>query len=280
MKIYRDYTSEELDAQYNVRARVPDFQDYFDRFARQGEAARQTHPHLADLPYGEEMLQSIDFFPARSNGRPLLVFIHGGYWRSLDKHQFSQLALPYLEQDINVALINYRLAPQVRMGDIAADCGRALRLLHAKAPALRVDANAIWLMGHSAGAHLACVIAALRAAPVRGVCALSGLYDLEPIRLSYLNEALHLSPADVQQANPLLLAMPDGVRAVLCAGGQESEEFLRQRDVYAANLRQSGHQVEVVEAAQAHHLSIIDVAADGQSAFTRTVLRMMQDGAG
>ncbi|WP_075257240.1 alpha/beta hydrolase [Herbaspirillum camelliae] len=277
MKIYRDYTSEELDAQYNVRARVPDFQDYFDRFARQGEAARQAHPHLADLPYGEEMLQSIDFFPARSNGRPLLVFIHGGYWRSLDKHQFSHLALPYLEQDINVALINYRLAPQVRMGDIAADCGRALRLLHAKAPALRVDANAIWLMGHSAGAHLACVIAALRAAPVRGVCALSGLYDLEPIRLSYLNEALHLSPSDVLQASPLLLSMPDGVRAVLCAGGQESEEFLRQRDVYAANLRQSGHQVEVVEAAQAHHLSIIDVAADGQSAFTRTVLRMMQD---
>jgi len=277
MKIYRDYTSEELDAQYNVRARVPDFQDYFDRFARQGEAARQAHPHLADLPYGEEMLQSIDFFPARSNGRPLLVFIHGGYWRSLDKHQFSHLALPYLEQDINVALINYRLAPQVRMGDIAADCGRALRLLHAKAPALRVDANAIWLMGHSAGAHLACLIAALRAAPVRGVCALSGLYDLEPIRLSYLNEALHLSPSDVLQASPLLLSMPDGVRAVLCAGGQESEEFLRQRDVYAANLRQSGHQVEVVEAAQAHHLSIIDVAADGQSAFTRTVLRMMQD---
>ncbi len=280
MKIYRDYTREELDAQYNVRARVPDFQDYFDRFAREGQAARQTNPHLADLPYGEDALQSIDFFPGRSNGRPLLVFIHGGYWRSLDKHQFSHLALPYLEHDINVALINYRLAPQARMGDIAADCGRALRLLHAKAAALHVDANAIWLMGHSAGAHLACLIAALRAAPVRGVCALSGLYDLEPIRLSYLNEALHLSPSDVQQASPVQLAMPDGVRAVLCAGGQESEEFLRQRDVYAASLRQSGHQVEVVEAPQANHLSIIDVAAAGQSAFTRTVVRMMLDGAG
>lgn len=275
MKLYRDYSREALDLQYNVRQRIGDFQDYFDRFEQQGRAARLQHPHLADLPYGEDALQSLDFFPGSHNGRPLLVFIHGGYWRSLDKHQFSHLALPYLAQDINVALINYRLAPSVRMGDIAADCGRALRMLHQKAAALRFDANAIWLMGHSAGAHLATLIAALNAAPVRGVCGLSGIYDLEPIRLSYLNEALHLSPADALQASPLQLAMPAGVRAVLSAGGQESEEFLRQRDFYAAKLRQSGHAVEVVAAAQAHHLSIIDVAADPHSALTQTMLRMM-----
>ena len=277
MKIYRDYTREELDLQYNVRERVADFQDYFDRFDHDGRAARRTHPHLADLPYGDDVLQSLDFFPGANNGRPLLVFIHGGYWRSLDKHQFSQLALPYLAQDINVALLNYRLAPQVRMGDIAADCGRALRMLHAKAGALRFDADAIWLMGHSAGAHLAALIAALRAAPVRGICGMSGIYDLEPIRLSYLNEALHLSPADALQASPLQLAMPDGVRALLCAGGQESEEFRRQRDTYAATLRQSGHAVEMVEVPQAHHLSIIDVAADAHSGLTQAMLRMILD---
>jgi arylformamidase len=145
-----------------------------------------------------------------------------------------------------VALINYRLAPQVRMGDIAADCGRALRLLHAKAAALRFDPEAIWLMGHSAGAHLAALIASLGAAPVRGVCGISGIYDLEPVRLSYLNEVLHLSASDAQQASPQLLAMPEGVKALLCAGEEESAEFLRQRDFYAAALRQSGHAVEVV----------------------------------
>ena len=177
-----------------MRLRITDFQAYFDRFAREGEAARQAHPHLTDVPYGEDALQTLDFFPGRSNGRPLLVFIHGGYWRSLDKHQFSQLALPYLAQDINVALINYRLAPQVRMGDIAADCGRALRMLYAKAAALRFDPDAIWLMGHSAGAHLAALIASLGAAPVRGVCGISGIYDLEPVRLSYLC-LLYTSPS-------------------------------------------------------------------------------------
>jgi len=275
MNIYRDYDREALDEQYNVRLRITDFQAYFDRFAREGEAARQAHPHLTDVPYGEDALQTLDFFPGRSNGRPLLVFIHGGYWRSLDKHQFSQLALPYLAQDINVALINYRLAPQVRMGDIAADCGRALRMLYAKAAALRFDPDAIWLMGHSAGAHLAALIASLGAAPVRGVCGISGIYDLEPVRLSYLNEVLHLSPSDAQQASPQLLAMPNGVQALLCAGDDESAEFLRQRDFYAATLRQSGHAVEVLPLPGQHHLSVVDVAADAGSGLTQSMLRLI-----
>lgn len=275
MNIYRDYDREALDEQYNVRLRITDFQAYFDRFAREGEAARQAHPHLTDVPYGEDALQTLDFFPGRSNGRPLLVFIHGGYWRSLDKHQFSRLALPYLAQDINVALINYRLAPQVRMGDIAADCGRALRMLYAKAAALRFDPDAIWLMGHSAGAHLAALIASLGAAPVRGVCGISGIYDLEPVRLSYLNEVLHLSPSDAQQASPQLLAMPNGVQALLCAGDDESAEFLRQRDFYAATLRQSGHAVEVLPLPGQHHLSVVDVAADAGSGLTQSMLRLI-----
>ena len=106
MTIYRDYTREELDLQYNVRQRVTDFQDYFDRFDHDGRAARRQHPHLADLPYGEDVLQSLDFFPGANNGRPLLVFIHGGYWRSLDKHQFSHLALPYLEEQLGDGRFN------------------------------------------------------------------------------------------------------------------------------------------------------------------------------
>jgi arylformamidase len=275
MKIYRDYTREELDRQYDARWAIPDFQDYFDRFAQQARAAREAHPHLADVPYGEAELQTFDFFPARSHGRPLLLFIHGGYWRWLDKNLFSHLALPYLRADINVALLNYRLAPQVKMGDIAADCARALRQLHAQAGALGFDAGAIWLMGHSAGGHLAALIAALSQVPVRGICCISGLYDLTPIQLSYLNEILHLSPGDAEQASPLRLPLRDGVCALLCAGGRESAEFQRQLETYAATLRQSGHAVAVAEAPDAHHLSIIDEAADGDSLLTRTLIRMM-----
>lgn len=276
MNLYRDYTREALDQQYNVRLGIPEFQDYFDRFSRQGLAARDRHPHLDEVPYGDDALQSFDFFPARDNGRPLLAFIHGGYWRSLDKHQFSHLAQPYLAANINVAMINYRLAPQARMGDIAVDGARALRHLYARAGALGFDADAIWLMGHSAGAHLATLIAALGAVPVRGVCGISGIYDLEPVRLCYLNEVMHLSQGDAEQASPIRLGLPAGMPALLCVGGRESAEFQRQQDAYAAALRQSGHAVHVVAAPEAHHLSIIDVAADADSALTRQMLQLMR----
>ncbi|MBB5390723.1 MULTISPECIES: alpha/beta hydrolase [unclassified Herbaspirillum] len=278
MNIYREYTRDALDRQYNVRLDITDFQDYFDRFAQQALAARQAHPHLADVPYGKDPLQTFDFFPASDNGRPLLLFIHGGYWRSLDKNLFSHLALPYLQADINVALINYRLAPQVRMDAIAADCATALKQLHAKAGALGFDADAIWLMGHSAGGHLAALIGALGPTPVRGVCGISGIYDLEPIQLSYLNELLHLSPDNAVQASPLRLLPPPGVKTLLCAGGLESDEFRRQRDTYAACLRQSAHEATIAEAPGAHHLSIIDVAADAGSELTRAMLAMIRAG--
>lgn len=275
MKIYGDYTREELDLQYNARAAIPDFQDYFDRFDRAALAVREAHPHLADVPYGEHALQTFDFFPASSNGRPLLAFIHGGYWRSLDKDTFSHVAAPYLAANVNVALLNYRLAPAAKMGDIAADCARALRQLYAKSGALGFDPDAIWLMGHSAGGHLAALMAALGAVPVRGVCGISGLYDLEPIRLTYLNETLHLSPGDAAQASPLRLPLPNDARALLVAGELESAEFRRQRDTYAAGLRQSGHEVMVDTIPGAHHLGVIDAAADPDSALTRAMLHMM-----
>ncbi|MFJ3048019.1 alpha/beta hydrolase [Herbaspirillum chlorophenolicum] len=278
MNIYREYTREALDLQYNVRLGITDFQDYFDRFSQQALAARTSHPHLADVPYGGDPLQTFDFFPASANGRPLVLYIHGGYWRSLDKNLFSHLALPYLQANINVALINYRLAPQVRIDAIAVDCATALQHLHAKAGALGFDADAIWLMGHSAGGHLATLIGALGPVPVKGVCGISGIYDLEPVRLSYLNEIMHLSPDNAVQASPIRLLPPSGVKTLLCTGGLESDEFRRQRDAYAASLRQSDHSVAIAEAPGAHHLSIIDVAADAGSALTRAMLAMVQAG--
>jgi arylformamidase len=164
------------------------------------------------------------------------------------------------------------------MDAIAVDCATALMHLHAKAGALGFDANAIWLMGHSAGGHLATLIAALGPAPVKGVCGISGIYDLEPIRLSYLNEILHLSAGNAVQASPILLLPPAGVKTLLCAGGLETDEFLRQRDFYAASLRQSAHHVAVAEAPDAHHLGIIDVAADSGSPLTLAMLEMIRAG--
>lgn len=264
-----------LDQQYNVRLSIPDFQVWFDRFAAEGAQTRAQRAHTADLTYGPDPLQTYDVFPCGSPRRPLLVFIHGGYWRSLDKDQFSQLAAPYLDAGINVALVNYRLAPQVALEDIVSDCANALRRLHADAGRFDFDVNAFYLMGHSAGGHLATLLTAQNVLPVKGVCSISGLYDLEPIRQSYLNDVMQLSEADVRKLSPILHLPPARVKTVLCTGGQESEAFKDQRDRYADVLRQAGRQVEIAQAEQAHHLSIVDVAADPASALTQAVLKMI-----
>ncbi len=130
MSVFRNFNQEELDQQYNVRAGIPGYQDIFLAWEKSSAEFRRTHPVRENLAYGPDIKQTLDFFPAATQGRPLLVFIHGGYWQSLDKSDFSYVAAPYLKEDINVAVVNYRLAPDVRHGGHRARqsrrCGMAL----------------------------------------------------------------------------------------------------------------------------------------------------------
>jgi arylformamidase len=107
MPIYREFTQEELDAQYNVRAGIPNYLDIFARWKSEGAEFRRATAVKTDLAYGNELGQTLDFFQAADTNSPLLVFIHGGYWQSLDKSDFSTVAKPYVEENINVAVVNY-----------------------------------------------------------------------------------------------------------------------------------------------------------------------------
>ena len=149
---YLHYDREQLDRQYNARAGIPRFQDIFDRWSRDAEAFRRQHKVLLNQHYGDHRLQALDYFPAAQNS-PLLVFIHGGYWRSLDKDDFSHIAAPYLQAGIAVAMFNYRLAPEVDMDDIVADVRAGFAWLYRQAPAFGFDTRRIHVAGHSAGGH-------------------------------------------------------------------------------------------------------------------------------
>lgn len=290
MKIYRDYTSEELDAQYNVRARVPDFQDYFDRFARQGEATRQAHPHLADLPYGEEMLQSIDFFPAHSNGRPLLVFIHGGYWRAMDKKDHSFIAPAFNDRGICVVQPNYALCPgtserPVTVPGIMLQMVRALEWTWRHIADHGGDPTRITVAGHSAGGHMAAALLAcdwkavapdLPAHLVRNALSISGLYDLRPLqRTPFLENTLKLTDADVLRASPALWPAPKRGQLYAVAGGSESEEFIRHnamiRDAWGRNT------VPVCEVLPGlNHFDVVDALADPAHPLHRHAVQLLE----
>ncbi len=262
-KIYKDYDQDDLDRQLDLRRRWPDHQDHFDRWARDSAIARDRLPAVLDLTYGPGPKQNLDLFPAVGrDGRPapLLAFVHGGYWQALDKSDFSYLAPPFVEAGIAFASINYDLAPKVGVGEIVGQVFKAIAWLAAESPAHGVDPERIFVAGHSAGGHLAAL--AMAAEPVKGGCSISGIYELEVMRLSYHQEVLNLDPETVRTMSPLR-NLPERAGPLICAvGSEETEEFLRQQDEMVAAWRGRGLDARVVELPGRNHFSAIDALGD------------------
>lgn len=235
-----------LDAQYNNRALVPAHAEHLARWASASAEARQRLVCLPDVAYGHGSGETLDLFlPPRQADRPLapvLLFIHGGYWRSLDKRDHSFVAPPFVQRGALVVVPNYALCPAVTVTDIALQMVKALVWTWDHIATHGGDPDRITVVGHSAGGHLAAMLLAalwpqwrsdLPPALVKNALAISGLYELEPLRHTpFLRDALRLTPAQVAQASPARFPAPAAPsdRGVLScvAGGAESDEFLRQ----------------------------------------------------
>ncbi len=282
MSVYRNFNQEELDQQYNVRAGIPGFQDIFHRWEKISADFRRTNRVMENLAYGPNLKQALDFFPAATKNRPLLVFIHGGYWQSLDKSDFSYIAAPYLKRDINVAVVNYRLAPEVGMAGIVRDNRDAVAWLYRNADELEFDANRIFVSGHSAGGHLTATLAGtdwetfgVPADVVKGGCAISGLYDLEPIRLCYLNKVVRLTEADVASFSPVRHVPMVKLPMILTVGGDESQEYHRLQRQYQSLLIERGFDVQVIPQQGGHHFDAVDLLGDTEGPLASAVVRMI-----
>lgn len=228
-----------LEAQYNNRARVPDAPQHLERWAHASRVVREGTPAARlDVAYGDGPTDTLDVFPAAAPGAPLLVFIHGGYWRALDKSDFSFIAPSFTADGATVVVPNYALAPAVTLEQIALQCAQAVAWVWRHAAELGGDPSRIAVAGHSAGGHLAAMLLSCRwkdlgddlpPALLSGALSISGLYDLEPLRHTpFLKEDLRLTPASVARLSPAFFRRPrHGVLYTVC-GGDESEEFIRQ----------------------------------------------------
>ena len=231
-----------LDAMYNNRALVPDFADHLARWASSSAAVRASHPCVCDVPYGDGELEVLDIFPGAAQGAPVLVFLHGGYWRSLDKADHSFVAPAFTAGGACVVLPNYALCPATTVTGITLQMVKALAWVWRNIARHGGDPTRITVAGHSAGGQLAAMMLAclwpthgadLPPRLVRNALSISGLHDLEPIRHTpFLQPDLQLTAEQVRQASPAGLPGPGLVkgRGQLCtvAGGHESDEFKRQ----------------------------------------------------
>lgn len=235
-----------LDREYNNRALVPEHGEILARWAGSSRAAREQGPGLLDLHYGHDASERLDIFPAQNaaggGSAPVLFFVHGGYWRSLDKSDHSFLAPVFQRLGVCVVVPNYALCPAVTVPHITLQMVQALAWTHRHIEVHGGDASRITVAGHSAGGHLAAMLLACRwkevgqdlpDALVRNALSISGVFDLDPLRLApFVAPSLNLTPAQVQRASPARLPSPalrEGRgRLYAVAGGDESSEFRRQ----------------------------------------------------
>lgn len=229
-----------LDRMYNNRARVPEHPQHLARWAADSAAARAQGHCVLDVPYGDGPGETLDIFPA-AVGRgpaPVLVFVHGGWWRSLDKSDHSFVAPAFARAGACVVLPNYALCPAVTIPDITLQVVHALAWTWRHVAAYGGDPSRITVAGHSAGGHLAAmalrclwpqVAPGLPADLVKNALSISGLHELESVmHTPFLQEALHLTPAQVALASPAWLPPPPHGVLQAVAGGDESAAFLLQ----------------------------------------------------
>jgi arylformamidase len=283
MIVYGPYDQAELDRQYDNRTRVPDFQDAIDRWAADSAAVRAGPGARLDLAYGAGERERLDIFPA-ADGAPVLVFLHGGYWRSLDKNTFAFVAPAWNAAGVSVVTVTYPLCPAATMDELVDAVRRAFVWLAREGGEHGLDTGRIHVAGHSAGGHLTAetmstdwmaIDLGLPGDLIKGGCAISGLYDLEPIRLSYLNQDLRLDVESAHRNSPLRHLPKRAGPLILTVGGAESDEYHRQQNDYEAAWRRAGHPATVVDVPGHNHFTVLDLLADRESALFAAVAALI-----
>jgi arylformamidase len=277
--IYREYGRQALDLQYNNQLRVPRFPEHVAQWKAESERARAELSGHLDVPFGASPAEKLDIFiPAgRSGPAPVQVFYHGGYWRAFEARDFSFVARPFVEAGAIAVIVNYALLPAVRMGELVRQCRAAQAWVEQNVARYGGDRESIHISGHSAGGHIVAQLlapdpdGAFALPKVKSAVALSGLYDLEPMRLCYLQETLQLSREEVRRYSPI--HNPPAVEApiAIAYGAEESEEFARHARELETLCRRQDIACTLQAVAGANHMTVLSgVLEDGSR--TRSLL--------
>jgi arylformamidase len=259
-----------LEREYNPRLQIPQFGEFFARWKRSALTARESLQCRLDLRYGPAAAETLDFFPAAGRSARLLIFIHGGYWRALDKADFSWMAAGFIAAGISVAVVNYGLAPKTPLPEIVNQMRRACAWLYGNAHDLGTDRTRIFCSGHSAGGHLTAMMLAtdwpalspvLPKRLIAGAFAVSGVFDLQPLtHADFLSKDLGLDEAAARAISPAFLPLCNEAPLLLAAGALESAEFHRQSRLMAAHWPEAVSR-GLLDVPGCDHFSVCDALA-------------------
>ncbi len=283
--LYRAFESQtEIDAQYNPSLLLAPGASPMAHFTAQAEAARASIPCHLNVPYGPTRAETLDIFPAAQANAPVFVFLHGGYWRALSSKDFSGVALGLQQRGITTVVVDYALCPTVSIDEIVRQVRSASAWVLRNIAQYGGAPNRVGIGGHSAGGHLTAMCLqtewerdyALPNNPFAAAIAFSGLYDLAPLRYSYLQPMLQLNADVVQRNSPAFWARPCSTPLWITWGGLETSEFARQSRVYADAWQAAGNQALLQAEDGADHFSVIHWLENSNSAVCNWLANTLQ----
>lgn len=266
--IYRGMTRDQLDDAYNNGKAVADSPQWIVEWTHRSQETRRRSDAVLDSAYGPRERQRFDYFPSGRSGAPLFVFIHGGYWVRNGIGMFSFLAEGPNACGIDFVTLGYTLAPEARLHEIVDEIRNGLTHLQ-NAGGFGYDPGRIYVGGWSAGGHLAAIAADHPA--VRGTLPISGIFDLEPLSLNYLNDPLQLTPDDILNLSPQRLLRAGLPPMRIMSGGNELPELQRQSADYASAAQAAELDARLFVLPGHHHYSILDELAKPNGFVTQTL---------
>jgi arylformamidase len=272
-----------FETRYNPRLAVPEYASHFEAWGQRSADARARMDGYLDVSYGNHPLEKLDVFRAKGASRALLMFIHGGYWRALDKSQHSFVAEPFANAGVTVGMINYALCPAVTVEEIVRQVLQAAAWLYRNASNFGAPAGPIFVAGHSAGGHLTAMTLCaqwprfapdLPAKVVKAGLAVSGLFDVEPVRNTpSVNLDVRLTPAAAKRVSPAFMPPATDAPLYLAVGGKEQEGFHDQHKL----MKRAWGSIVAGEfpCPEDNHFTILGRLADRDSALFKGTLKMM-----
>ncbi|MBX9607658.1 MAG: alpha/beta hydrolase, partial [Gammaproteobacteria bacterium] len=276
-------TQEEIDQQYNIEVAVGDMRPYVEWFVNGSARARDELDCVLDVPFGPTRDETLDIFPAAEPNAPVLVFIHGGYWRILSSKEFSLVARGPVARGVTVVVTNYSLCPKVTLAEITRQSRAAVSWVVNNIARYNGNPERLYVAGHSAGGQQVGMLVAtdwlgeygLPPNIIKGGMPISGLFDLRPFRHSWLQPKLQLNADLIERQSPLFHVPEQGPPLLVTLGGDESEEFHRQSADYVAAWRARGLAATELAQPGKNHLTAIAGFEDPQSALMEALIAMM-----